>query len=249
MSTLSAVKPFDWLTPDWPAPHNVQACVTTATGGNSAAPFAHFNLGAHVGDSLDDVQRNRDYLADALGCQPTWLNQVHSDLVVTADARQILTADASVSREAGLASCIMSADCLPVLFTDQAGTCVAAAHAGWRGLVAGVLENTVASMQVAPQQVMAWLGPAIGVEAFEVGSEVREAFMLQHPSAGQAFVPSKNLGRWMADIYHLARIRLAACGVEAVYGGGFCTVTDPRFYSYRRQPVTGRFASLVWIAE
>lgn len=249
MSTLSAVKPFDWLTPDWPAPKNVRACVTTATGGNSVAPFAHFNLGAHVGDSLDDVQRNREYLADALGCQPTWLNQVHSDLVVTADARQILTADASFSREAGLACCIMSADCLPVLFTDQAGTCVAAAHAGWRSLVAGVLENTVSSMQVAPQQVMAWLGPAIGVEAFEVGSEVREAFILQHPSAGQAFVPSKNLGRWMADIYHLARIRLAACGVEAVYGGGFCTVTDPRFYSYRRQPVTGRFASLVWIAE
>lgn len=249
MSKLSAVKPFDWLTPDWPAPKNVRACVTTATGGNSVAPFAHFNLGAHVGDSFDDVQRNRKYLATALGCQPTWLSQVHSDLVVTADATQVLTADASVSQETGLACCIMSADCLPVLFTDQAGTCVAAAHAGWRSLVAGVLENTVASMQVAPQRVMAWLGPAIGVGAFEVGSEVRDAFMLQHSSAEQAFVPSKNPGRWMADIYHLARIRLAACGVDAVYGGGFCTVTDPRFYSYRRQPVTGRFASLVWIAE
>lgn len=249
MSTASMVRSFDWLTPDWPAPHNVQACVTTSTGGNSAAPFAHFNLGAHVGDSLDDVQRNREYLADTLGCQPTWLNQVHGDLVVAADATQILTADASTSREVGLACCIMSADCLPVLFTDQAGTCVAAAHAGWRSLVAGVLENTVAGMQVAPQQVMAWLGPAIGADTFEVGGEVRDAFIQQHLSAEKAFIPSKNPGRWMADIYHLARIRLAACGVEAVYGGGFCTVTDPRFYSYRRQPVTGRFASLVWITE
>lgn len=249
MSMASVVRPFDWLTPDWPAPHNVQACVTTATGGNSAAPFARFNLGAHVGDALDDVQRNREYLADALRCEPTWLNQVHSARVVTADATQILTADASTSREVGLACCIMSADCLPVLFTDQAGTCVAAAHAGWRSLVAGVLENTVASMQVAPQQVMAWLGPAIGADAFEVGGEVRDAFIQQHPIAEKAFVSSKNPGRWMADIYHLARIRLADCGVEAVYGGGLCTVNDPRFYSYRRQPVTGRFASLVWIAE
>lgn len=249
MNKTSVAWPFDWLAPDWPAPQHVQACVTTCSGGKSAIPFAHFNLGAHVGDSLEEVQRNREYLANALGCQPTWLNQVHGDLVVAADATQILTADASTSREVGLACCIMSADCLPVLFTDQAGTCVAAAHAGWRSLVAGVLENTVAGMQVAPQQVMAWLGPAIGADTFEVGGEVRDAFIQQHLSAEKAFIPSKNPGRWMADIYHLARIRLAACGVEAVYGGGFCTVTDPRFYSYRRQPVTGRFASLVWITE
>lgn len=248
MSKTSAAWPFDWLTPDWPAPQHVQACVTTCSGGNSAIPFAHFNLGAHVGDSLEEVQRNREYLANVLGCQPTWLNQVHGDTVVAADATQTLTADASVSREMGLACCIMSADCLPVLFTDQAGSCVAAAHAGWRSLVAGILENTVASMQVAPQQIMAWLGPAIGTDTFEVGAEVREAFILQHPVAEQGFVPSKNTGRWMADIYQLARIRLAACGVHAVYGGGLCTVTDPRFYSYRRQSVTGRFASLVWIA-
>ena len=240
--------PFDWLAPDWPAPQNVHACVTTRNGGESSGPFAGFNLGAHVGDSLDDVQANRAYLADALQCQPTWLDQVHGHRVVAADAQQTLSADASVSREIGLACCIMSADCLPVLFTDQAGTCVAAAHAGWRSLAAGVLENTVAAMQVAPQQVIAWLGPAIGAAAFEVGAEVREAFILQHPVTAQAFVPSVNPGRWMADIYQLARLRLASCGVTAVYGGGLCTVTDPRFYSYRREPVTGRFASLIWLA-
>lgn len=243
------MRPFDWLTPDWPAPDHVRACVTTRQGGDSAAPFVSFNLAEHVGDSIQDVQRNRQYLADTLGCQPTWLNQLHGNLVVAADTLQTLSADASVTQEVALACCIMSADCLPVLFTDQAGTCVAAAHAGWRSLAAGVLENTVAAMQVAPQQILAWLGPAIGPDAFEVGGEVREAFILQHPLSQQAFVPSINAGRWMADIYQLARIRLALCGVTAVYGGGFCTVTDPRFYSYRRQPVTGRFASLVWMTE
>lgn len=243
------VWPADWLTPDWPAPQNVRACVTTRSSGDSIEPFAFFNLGEHVGDASEQVQRNRQYLADTLQCQPTWLNQVHGVRVVAADVSQTLTADASMSREIGLACCIMSADCLPVLFTDKAGTCVAAAHAGWRSLVAGVLENTVASMQVAPQQVIAWLGPAIGAAVFEVGGEVRDAFMRQHAAAEHAFAPSKNPERWIADIYQLARIRLAACGVQTVYGGGLCTLTDSRFYSYRRQPVTGRFASLVWLTQ
>lgn len=249
MSDTTLILPFDWLTPDWPAPAHVRACVTTNSGGDSVGPFAAFNLGEHVGDSLEQVRTNRGYLADVLGCQPTWLEQVHGDHVVTADAQRTLVADASITGEANLACCIMSADCLPVLLTDQAGSCVAAAHAGWRSLAAGILENTVASMQVAPQQLMAWLGPAIGPAVFEVGGEVRDAFIQQHPEAAQAFVPSKNPQRWLADIYQLARIRLAACGVTAVYGGGLCTVTDPRFYSYRRQPVTGRFASLIWITE
>lgn len=239
----------DWLIPDWPAPQTVRACITTRSEGDSAGPFAAFNVAEHVGDSLEQVRRNRQYLAGTLQCQPTWLNQVHGACVVTADAAQLHTADASVTAEIGLACCVMSADCLPVLFADQAGSCVAAAHAGWRGLAAGVLENTVATMLVAPQQIMAWLGPAIGAAVFEVGDEVREAFVQQHSVAAQAFVPSKHSGRWMADIYQLARIRLAACGVQAVYGGGLCTMTDPRFYSYRRQPVTGRFASLVWLTE
>lgn len=249
MRERSVTWPFDWLKPDWPAPEHVRACVTTCSGGDSLVPYAHFNLGEHVGDSLEQVQKNRQYLADALDCQPTWLNQVHGDQVVTVDATQVLSADASVSREANLACCIMSADCLPVLFSDQAGSCVAAAHAGWRSLLAGILENTVTSMQVETAQIIAWLGPAIGADTFEVGDEVRVAFMQKDPSTAQAFVPSKNADRWMADIYQLARIRLTAHGVHAVYGGGFCTLSDPRFYSYRRQSVTGRFASLVWIAK
>lgn len=243
-----AALPFDWLVPNWPAPQYVRACVTTSSAGNSESPFAAFNLGEHVGDALEQVQRNREYLAQALGCQPTWLNQVHGDCVVEADATQVLTADASVTGSQNLACCIMSADCLPVLLTDQAGRCVAAAHAGWRSLAAGILENTVASMQVAPERVLAWMGPAIGPAAFEVGAEVRDTFIAQHALAEHAFVPSVNPERWMADIYHLARIRLNACGVTAIYGGGLCTVTDPRFYSYRRQAVTGRFASLIWLA-
>ena len=249
MSRTSVAWPADWLIPDWPAPQNVRACVTTRSSGDSVEPFAFFNLGEHVGDSSEQVQRNRQYLAETLQCQPVWLNQVHGVSVVVADTVHTLAADASMSRELGLACCIMSADCLPVLFTDQDGTCVAAAHAGWRGLAAGVLENTVASMQVPAQQIMAWLGPAIGAAVFEVGNEVRDAFVQQHAVAVQAFVPSKNPQRWLADIYQLARIRLAACGVQAVYGGGLCTLTDLRFYSYRRQSVTGRFASLVWLTE
>ncbi|MDY7218279.1 peptidoglycan editing factor PgeF [Denitrificimonas sp. JX-1] len=241
--------PFDWFEPDWPAPNNVRACVTTRSVGDSLAPYAHFNVGEHVGDERLQVQRNRQFLAEALGCQPSWLNQVHGNLVVDADASLTRTADASVSREVALASCIMSADCLPVLFADQAGSCVAAAHAGWRSLVAGILENTVARMQVAPWQIMAWLGPAIGPKVFEVGEEVREAFVHLHAEAEHAFVPSQSSERWLADIYQLARVRLAACGVQAIYGGGLCTVTDPRFYSYRRDARTGRFASLVWLTR
>ncbi len=151
----------DWLIPDWPAPQTVRACITTRSQGDSAGPFASFNLAEHVGDSLAQVQRNRQHLAETLQCQPTWLNQVHGASVVAADAAQLHTADASVTAEIGLACCVMSADCLPVLFADQTGSCVAAAHAGWRGLAAGVLENTVASMQVAPQQIMAWMGPQL----------------------------------------------------------------------------------------
>ena len=249
MKRAAVAWPNDWLVPDWPAPRNVRACVTTRSYGDSLDPFAFFNLGEHVGDASEQVQRNRQYLAETVQCQPTGLNQVHGVCVVVADAVQTRTADASVSREQGLACCIMSADCLPVLFADQAGTCVAAAHAGWRGLAAGVLESTVASMQIVPQQLMAWLGPAIGAAVFEVGDEVRDAFVQQHAVAEQAFMPSKNPARWMADIYQLARIRLAACGVQAVYGGGLCTLTDPRFYSYRSESVTGRFSSLVWLTE
>lgn len=237
----------DWLTPDWPAPANVRACVTTRGGGVSAAPFDTFNLGDHVDDDPAAVASNRAHLVDMLGCQPAWLRQVHGIVVAEADPAVVVEADGNWTATPGIACTAMTADCLPALFCDRAGTRVAAAHAGWRGLAGGVLEATVKALNVAPQELLVWLGPAIGPSAFEVGAEVREAFVQQHAEAASAFLPSVNVGKFMADIYQLARIRLAAIGVTAVSGGGFCTYSDPRFYSYRRSPRTGRFASLIWL--
>lgn len=240
---------MNWLTPDWPAPASVKACVTTREGGVSVAPFDSLNLGDHVDDSPQAVAENRRRLTEHFAIQPAWLQQVHGVDVVHADPGVVATADASWTATPGIACAAMTADCLPALFCDRAGTRVAAAHAGWRGLAAGVLEATLDSLDVAPQQVLVWLGPAIGPQAFEVGPEVREVFIQQLPEAATAFVPSANAGKFLADIYALARLRLAARGVTAVYGGGFCTVSDPRFFSYRRASRTGRFASLVWLSR
>lgn len=237
----------DWLIPDWPAPAGVKACVTTRAGGVSLAPFDSLNLGDHVEDSLGAVLENRRRLTAAFDIQPAWLRQVHGVVVVKADPGQIAEADGSWTDTPGIACTAMTADCLPALFCNKAGTRVAAAHAGWRGLAAGVLEAAAESLDTAPADVLVWLGPAIGPKAFEVGPEVREAFVQQHPQTAQAFVPSHNPGKFLADIYQLARLRLAARGITAVYGGGLCTVTDPRFFSYRRSPRTGRFASLIWL--
>lgn len=239
----------DWLIPDWPAPATIKSCVTTRAGGVSLAPFDSFNLGDHVDDDPRAVAANRLYLTSHLAVQPAWLSQVHGIDVAHADPLHVVAADASWTDTPNVACTIMTADCLPVLFCDRAGTRVAAAHGGWRGLAAGILEATVDRMQAPGSEIIVWLGPAIGPKAFEVGPEVREAFMRTHPETIEAFVPSINDGRFMADIYALARLRLAACGVTAVYGGGLCTVTDPRFYSYRRSARTGRFASLVWISQ
>jgi len=240
----------DWIVPDWPAPSTVRALVTTRHGGVSEGPWASLNLGAHVGDSDDAVRRNRAILCARLPCAPRWLEQVHGTVVVDATQhdRAPARADASFARQPGAVCAVLTADCLPVLFCDRAGMVVAAAHAGWRGLAAGVLEATVARMQVPAATVIAWLGPAIGPQAFEVGDDVRQAFMATGRQAGAAFAPGVAHGKWMADLYQLARMRLAAIGVEAVYGGGLCTVSDARFYSYRRDGVTGRFASLAWLA-
>lgn len=237
----------DWLIPDWPAPAGVKTCVTTRAGGVSLAPFDSLNLGDHVDDNPVAVAENRRRLTDHFAIQPAWLQQVHGIAVAHADPAVVATADASWTATPGIACAAMTADCLPVLFCDRAGSRVAAAHAGWRGLAAGVLEATLDCLGAEPSQVLVWLGPAIGPQAFEVGAEVREAFMTQHPQSEQAFVPSHNAGKYLADIYQLARVRLAARGITAVYGGGFCTVTDPRFFSYRRAPRTGRFASLIWL--
>nr|WP_218179727.1 peptidoglycan editing factor PgeF [Pseudomonas gingeri] len=239
----------DFLIPDWPAPARVRTCVTTRAGGVSLAPFDSLNLGDHVDDDLLAVTENRRRLTDTFAIRPAWLRQVHGVGVVEADPTLTAEADGSWTRTPGVACTAMTADCLPALFCDRAGTRVAAAHAGWRGLAAGVLEATVDRLDVPASEVLVWLGPAIGPGAFEVGAEVREAFLSTHPETIEAFVPSVNAGRFMADIYALARLRLAACGITAVHGGGLCTVTDPRFFSYRRSPRTGRFASLIWLQD
>nr|WP_246533352.1 peptidoglycan editing factor PgeF [Pseudomonas lalucatii] len=237
------------MIPDWPAPARVRACVSTRSGGVSLPPFDSLNLGEHVDDDPVAVAENRRRLVARLGCRPAWLRQVHGLAVAQADPGGVAEADASWSASPGVACDVMTADCLPALFCDRAGSRVAAAHAGWRGLVAGVLEATLDGLGCAPEDVLVWLGPAIGPQSFEVGAEVREVFVAAQAQAADAFVPSANAGRFLADIYRLARIRLAARGVTAVSGGGLDTYHDPRFFSYRRNPRTGRFASLIWLAD
>lgn len=241
-----------WITPAWASPPTVRALITTRVGGVSRGPYGSLNLGLHVGDDAAAVQINRARLRAYLPAEPCWLDQVHGarvvDAVDAADAVTLECADASVARCAGAVCVVLSADCLPVLMCDRAGSVVAAAHAGWRGLAAGVLEATVARMAVAPETLLAWLGPAIGPRVFEVGDDVRSCFVASDPLAAQAFVPGCTPGKWFADLFMLARLRLARAGVAQVSGDGVCTYSDAeRFYSYRREHVTGRFASLVWL--
>lgn len=240
------------LRPDWPAPARVRAAVTTRSGGVSPAPYQSLNLGVHVGDDFNAVLQNRERLRAALqiGGEPVWLKQVHGTVVAQLPAApDSLEADAACARTAGTVCAILTADCLPVLFCDEQGTVVAAAHAGWRGLLAGVLENTMLAMGRPAQQLMAWMGPAIGPKAFEVGSEVRQAFVARDPAAADAFLPGAP-GKYWADIYMLARQRLQRQGLRRIHGGEHCTVSEPsRFYSYRRDGVTGRMASLIWLQD
>jgi polyphenol oxidase len=239
---------------DWPAPLNVKTAISTRQGGVSLSPYDGLNLGSHVDDRPDAVAQNRQLFRQLaqMPAEPLWLNQVHGTVCVLLEQTDFsagpFTADASTTKTKGLVSVVLTADCLPVLFCDLAGTQVAAAHAGWRGLVDGVLEQTLAQFPD-PTRVMAWLGPAIGPTAFEVGDEVRQAFVAKDAKADAAFmaVPNKT-GKWLADLYQLARLRLNASGVSLVYGGGFCTYTNSQaFYSYRRDGQTGRMASCIWI--
>ena len=238
-----------WIIPDWPAPACVRACSTTRHGGVSAEPWHSLNLGAHVGDIESHVRENRQRLVveAQLPSMPQWLNQVHGTDVVRLPSEVILPdADAAVTRESGVVCAVMTADCLPVLFCSKDGKEVAAAHAGWRGLCNGVLEKTLAQFHCPPADILVWLGPAIGPQAFEVGEEVRAAFMTFDPAAQQAF---RAVGdKYFADLWLLARQRLSAAGVNAISGVTRCTYTESDdFFSWRRDGVTGRMATLIWL--
>jgi polyphenol oxidase len=240
----------DWIVPDWPAPAHVRAVITTRAGGVSGGPYASFNLGYSTGDDPGAVRANRELLRAMLPSEPRFLSQVHGARVVeaetVADAPQ---ADASTAREPGTVCTIMVADCLPVLLTDGAGSVVAAAHAGWRGLAGGVIDNTIAAMIERGADrgtLMAYIGPGIGAEAFEVGDDVFEAYTANDSGAKAAFRPHAP-GKWLADLPWLAQRALERCGITRVYGGKLCTWSDPaRFYSYRRDRVTGRMGAFIW---
>lgn len=245
----------EWITPEWPAPPRVRALMTTRHGGVSLPPYDSLNLAGHVGDDPRAVAENRRILRRHLPAEPLWLTQVHGAGVAEAGVDAIgVEADAAVARAPAQVCAVLTADCLPVLLCDTHAHVVAAAHAGWRGLAAGVLEATVRAMRIGPARILAWLGPAIGPDAFEVGEEVRQAFIEQDPLAATAFRPALPgtldgaPRKWLADLYTLARLRLKALGVERVYGGVGCTYREAgRFYSYRRDGRTGRMAALIWL--
>ncbi|NEV62901.1 peptidoglycan editing factor PgeF [Thiorhodococcus minor] len=238
------------LTPDWPAPAQVRACSTTRLGGVSEGPYASLNLGDHVGDDPARVALNRDRLEVHLDlpASPRWLRQVHGcDILAPGAGHSGAEADGAIAATPDEVCVVMTADCLPILICDERGQEVAAVHAGWRGLANGVVDRALMAMAAEAGRLLAWLGPAIGPSAFEVGVEVRDQFIAADPGAAAAFRPSGD--RWLADIFTLARLRLGRLGVERVYGGGDCTYSQPeRFFSYRRDGVTGRMASLIWIA-
>jgi YfiH family protein len=253
-----------WLEPEWPAPPGVRALSTFRSGGVSTARYASLNLGDHVGDSLQAVGENRRRLKTAteLPAEPAWLTQVHGTNVVDLDAAgtgpvgradrgasgPVGPADAAFTRRRGQVCAILTADCLPIVLAADSGDLIAAAHAGWRGLAGGVIEATVKALEVAPERLMAWLGPAIGPDHFEVGAEVREAVLAGDSGADAAFAVNAR-GRYMADLSGLTRRRLAALGVSRIYGGGHCTYADKdRYFSHRRDGVTGRQATLIWLA-
>ncbi len=236
-----------WIEADWPAPANVHAVTTLRSGGVSGGAYASLNAAAHVGDRPEDVAQNRLRIKERLRlpAEPAWLRQVHGTAVVEAEqVDEPVEADASHSERAGTVCAVLTADCLPVLFTNREGTRVAAAHAGWRGLAAGIVERTVDAL--GGGDLLVWLGPAIGPECFEVGADVRRAFLRKSADCAAAF-KAKSDDKWLADIYLLARIILNQEGIERVFGGGCCTVSDAeRFYSYRRDGETGRMATLIW---
>ena len=242
-----------FICPQWPAPKRVKAFSSTRIGGVSSAPFASLNLGGHVGDSLEAVTQNRLIFAKQVDMPSSlrWLKQVHGIHTIRLPSSELgdITADASFSKVNKQVCAVMTADCLPLLVCNQQGTQVAACHAGWRGLCDGVIESCIEEFSDT-SDLMVWLGPAIGPNAFEVGAEVRQAFIDKDEAAITAFKPSVNAGKWLANIYQLARQRLTNLGVRQIYGGDCCTYEDDeRFFSYRRDKQTGRLASVIWIDE
>lgn len=244
------------INPDWPAPAHVRACITTRAGGISLPPYASNNLGLHVGDDPESVAKNRTQLSDELGLmhRPQWLEQIHGVKVINAKTDGVVrTADGSYSNQPNHACLVMTADCLPILLCDKQGTQVAALHCGWRSLAKGICARGVQKFSTKPADILAYLGPAISQPHFEVGVDVLEAFFKsarsqQHADKiAAAFISAQRPLYFYADIYALARAELNALGVTAIYGGGYCTYADEaRFYSFRRDKVTGRMASLIW---
>jgi len=242
---------MNWITPNWNAPKQVKAFASTRIGGCSKSPYEGLNLGMHVGDDPILVQSNRDLLQQQteMPTAPVWLNQTHSTVVleVAQPTKDVLNADGVITSSPNVVCSAMTADCLPVLITNTQGTQVAAVHAGWRGLAGGIVENALTHFS---NDVMLWLGPAIGPQAFEVGEDVLQAFLDYDSKAATAFVPGKQQGKWWANMATLTRLRMAKLGIDQVFDSGLCTYQDPqRFYSYRRDGVTGRQATFIWINE
>lgn len=246
MKAMRMLTERDFIVPDWPAPANVKSIQTTRHGGVSVAPYDCFNLGSHVQDNPMAVAKNRQLLSQYLPSEPVWLNQVHGiDVLDAAKSQCVQNADASFSKTKNVVCVTMTADCLPVLLCNKQGTAVASIHAGWRSLCDGVIEATIKTMGVESQDLMAWLGPAIGPDAFEVGGEVREAFITQDAQAEQAFCAFDD--KWLGNLYLIARQRLHRLGVSSIYGGGECTFSQSsQYFSYRRDGHTGRMATLIW---
>jgi len=236
------------IVPGWAAPKKIRSLQTTRLGGSSINPYGSLNIGSHVGDSPLAVARNRILLNTILPSEPVWLEQVHGTTVVNADSTGCRPqADACIARHTASVCVVMTADCLPVLLCDIQGTVVAAVHAGWKGLAGGVIEATVRATDVNPQNLIAWLGPAISQNVFEVGDDVRDLFIETDSKAADAFISGES-GKWFADIYRLARMRLNALGVDQISGGDYCTYQDSKqFYSYRRDGMTGRMGTFIWI--
>ncbi|VAW88406.1 FIG00003370: Multicopper polyphenol oxidase [hydrothermal vent metagenome] len=248
---IDSIEELRWIVPDWPAPANVRAASSLRCGGASMGDYAALNLADHVADDPVAVTANRERLQKALAlpAPPIWLTQIHGVGCVDAASSTIgIEADASFTTQAGVVSAVLTADCLPVLLCDKQGLTVASVHAGWRGLAGGVIESTIAAMGE-PQGLMAWLGPAIGPQQFEVGTEVRAAFVARDAATADAFISVRD-GHWHADLYQLAALILKKQGVSAIYGAEWCTVSSPEnFYSYRRDGVTGRMATLIWMTD